>query len=91
MSHDFKDIPIDELYKVPENVKLPEWFEYFKTEELDKVRVELDALGCRLYRSKITESFKSNRKKLEKKIKSLIEELEDKYADPLSLPIEKIN
>lgn len=58
---------------------------------MEKVRTELDVLGCRLYRSKITESMKSDRKKIQKNIHKLLHELEEKYVDPLDLPIEKIN
>jgi methyltransferase-like protein len=72
MANHFTKIKINELYKFPENIALPKWFESFKEEEFEKVKVNLNNFAQRLYRSKITENFLSDRKKLVKKIHLLI-------------------
>jgi hypothetical protein len=72
MANHFTKIKINELYKFPENIVLPKWFESFKEEEFEKVKDNLNTFAQRLYRSKITENFLSDRKKLVKKIHLLI-------------------
>jgi len=56
------------------------------------VKAQLNDYASRLYRSKITESLKSDRKKIQKKINHLIEDISERYLDDAnSLPLIKIN
>jgi hypothetical protein len=53
---------------VPETIKLPSWFEHYQQEEFAKVKTQLNAFASRLFHARITETMKSERKKINKRI-----------------------
>lgn len=55
ISDSFIEMDINKLYKVPETVKLPAWFAYFKKEEFTKVKDQLNAYALRLFRTRCTD------------------------------------
>lgn len=92
MKDNLKYLDIDVLYRKPENVRLPEWFRYYKEEEMERVRTKLNEYGASLCRQRGFETVRANRKKIEKRIDSLLTEIKERYrSEDDNIPIVKVN
>lgn len=66
---------ISEFYKIPSDLKLTTWFDSYCIEELSKHRDHLNNYAMRLYRNRVNETIKTDRKKLYKLIEEKIKEI----------------
>ncbi|CAK72960.1 unnamed protein product (macronuclear) [Paramecium tetraurelia] len=86
----FKLLSIDKFYKGQN--KLPKWFDEYKMEQLERAREYINNFALRSYKNRVNETVMAERKRLEKKVLNLIDEIHTSYTVELKLepPILKI-